>query len=412
MDYTTWNSPSFRLSEKDVNPLAPTISLYETFQAMPDPRRGQGRRYDVALLLCLLILAKLAGQTTLCGATEWIRHRADLIATHLGVARKQMPCQMTYCRLLARLDVQLLDELLAAFFIRWEAQQRCGSEPSRLHTQQGHREHQQLAIDGKAIRATSSQEHRVHLLSCYDVKTGIVQWQYNVADKQNESTALKPLLTASLVKGRIVSLDAMHTQHQLCAQVHRLQGDYVLIAKDNQPTLREDIEDLFEDRTPDRRRWQEAETWDKGHGRLERRHITCSPDLNEWFGKKWEGIQQVFRIERTRRILTTAEVQQEVVYGLSSLSLREAPASRMLEVVRNHWMIENRLHWRRDVTLGEDVCQTRTGAMPSLVARLNCVVLSLMDRLGVSNVPRQARYFDAHVEQALQLLLSGHCSVF
>jgi len=400
------------LSEKDVNTLTAARSLYETFQAMPDPRRGQGRRYEVALLLCLLVLAKLAGQTTLCGATEWIRHRADLIANRLGLARKQMPCQMTYCRLLARLDAQLLDELLAAFFIRWETQQRCGSEPSRLHTQQGYREHQQLAIDGKAIRATSSQEHRVHLLSCYDVKTGTVLWQCNVADKQNEITALKPLLTASLVKGRIVSLDAMHPQHQLCAQVHRLEGDYVLIAKDNQPTLREDITDLFEDRTPDRRRWQQAETWDKGHGRLEHRHITCSPDLNDWFGKQWEGIQQVFRIERTVRTLKTGQVHHEVVYGLSSLSLSQAPATRMLEGVRNHWAIENRLHWRRDVTLGEDACQTRTGAMPSLLARLNCVVLSLMDRLGVSNVPRQARYFDAHVEQALQLLLSGYCSVF
>ena len=379
---------------------------------MPDPRRGQGRRYEVALLLCLLVLAKLAGQTTLCGATEWIRHRAELMSKHFGLARKQMPCQMTYCRLLARLDVQMFDELLAAFFIRWEAQQRCGTEPSRLHTPQGHREHQHVAIDGKAIRATRSQEHRVHLLSCYDVQTGTVLWQCNVSDKQNEISALKPLLTPSLVKGRILSLDAMHTQRQLCAQVHRLEGDYVLIAKDNQPTLREDIEDLFADLAPDRRRWQQAETWDKGHGRLEHRQITCSPELNEWFGKQWEGIEQVFRIERTVHTLKTDEVHHEVVYGLSSLPLSRAPATRMLELVREHWAIENRLHWRRDVTLGEDACQTRTGAMPALLARLNCVVLSLMDRLEVSNVPRQARYFDAHVDQALQLLLSGHCSVF
>lgn len=76
------------------------------------------------------------------------------------------------------------------------------------------------------------------------------------------------------------------------------------------------------------------------------------------------------------------------------------------------YTIENRLHWRRDVTLKEDVCQTRTGAAPNVLARLNSTVLSLMDRLGVSNVARQIRYFDAHVEQALQLLLTGYCSVF
>ena len=84
----------------------------------------------------------------------------------------------------------------------------------------------------------------------------------------------------------------------------------------------------------------------------------------------------------------------------------------MLALISAHWKIENRLHWRRDVTLGEDACQTRTGVVPSLLARLNSAVLSLMDRLGVRNVARQARYFDAVLEQAIQLLLIGHCSVF
>jgi hypothetical protein len=84
----------------------------------------------------------------------------------------------------------------------------------------------------------------------------------------------------------------------------------------------------------------------------------------------------------------------------------------MLGLIRDHWKIENRLHWRRDVTLGEDTCQTRTGAVPSVLARLNSAVLSLMDRLGVRNVAQQARYFDAELEQAIQLLLTGHCSVF
>jgi predicted transposase YbfD/YdcC len=73
--------------------------------------------------------------------------------------------------------------------------------------------------------------------------------------------ALKPLLTPSLIKGRIFTLDAMHTQRLLCARIHRLEGDYLLLAKDNQPTLHEDIADLFADRSPDRRRWQQAETW-------------------------------------------------------------------------------------------------------------------------------------------------------
>ena len=84
----------------------------------------------------------------------------------------------------------------------------------------------------------------------------------------------------------------------------------------------------------------------------------------------------------------------------------------MLSLVRDHWAIENTLHYRRDGSLGEDACQTRTGPVPSLLAQLNSAVLSLMDRVGVGNVARQMRYFDAHPEQALALLLTGSCSVY
>ncbi len=152
--------------------------------------------------------------------------------------------------------------------------------------------------------------------------------------------ALKPWLTQHLIKGRLFTLDAMHTQRALCARIHRLGGDSILIAKDKQPTLHEEIADLFEDRTPDRRRWKSAETWDKGHGRLEHRQITCSPDRNSWFAKDWEGIEQVFRLERTTRLLKTDQTRHEVVYGLSSLSMQQAPPARMLSLIRDHWAIE------------------------------------------------------------------------
>src|SRR5436305_4980413 len=409
MDYTTLTLSAREGTEPETIPIT---SLYEVLQALPDRRRGQGKRYSLALILCFVVLAKLAGEKTMSGATEWIRHPGASLAQRFRLRREDMPCQTTYSHVLAMVDGKRLDELLRAFFVRWEAQSRCGDEPSRLQTPQGQADHAHLAIDGKAIRATSSQPQPVHQLSCYEVATGIVLWHCNVQEKENEISALRPFLTPGNVEGRILTLDAMHTQRTLCAQVHRLEGDYILIAKDNQPTLREDIADLLEDRRPDRRRWQEAETWNKGHGRLEHRHITCSPDLNDWFGKQWEGIEQVFRLERTVCILTTNQLRHEVVYGLSSLSMRQAPPARMLSLIRAHWAIENRLHHRRDVSLGEDACQTRTGPVPALLAQLNSTVLSLMDRAGVGNVARQMRYFDAHLEQALNLVLTGSCSVY
>ena len=81
-------------------------------------------------------------------------------------------------------------------------------------------------------------------------------------------------------------------------------------------------------------------------------------------------------------------------------------------LVQCHWLIENRLHRRRDATLGEDACQSRIAEVVSILARLNSTVLTLMDRLDVRNVARQIRYFDAHFDQAIRLLLTGHCPVF
>jgi hypothetical protein len=99
-------------------------SLYEALHQLSDARRGQGKRYELALILCLLVLAKLAGETSLSGATEWIRHRAALLAEQFRLRRTSMPCQVTYCNVLARVDAKHLDEILAPFCVRWEAERR------------------------------------------------------------------------------------------------------------------------------------------------------------------------------------------------------------------------------------------------------------------------------------------------
>ena len=115
MDYTTLPIPP----DAGLIPEAVAVaSLYEALHQLSDARRGQGKRYELALILCLLVLAKLAGETSLSGATEWIRHRAGFLAEQFNLHRKSMPCQMTYCNVLARVDAKHLDEILATFFVR------------------------------------------------------------------------------------------------------------------------------------------------------------------------------------------------------------------------------------------------------------------------------------------------------
>lgn len=121
---------------------------------------------------------------------------------------------------------------------------------------------------------------------------------------------------------------------------------------------------------------------------MERRELVASTELNEWLAATWPAVEQVFCIHRTSSRQSQRHTQ--TVYGITNLSPMQASAARLLEVVRRHWTIENRLHWRRDVTLGEDHCQVRTGKAPLVLAALNNVVLALFDFLGVRNVPRAA----------------------
>jgi hypothetical protein len=199
----------------------------------------------------------------------------------------------------------------------------------------------------------------------------------------------------------------MHTQREFCQGVQHLQGDSIVIAKDNQPTVREDLEAFFEDAEADRGTWQSDEQIEKGHERLEWPQIWTSPDMNDWFARQWRDVAQVFRLESTVRKLKTGEMHHEVVYRFSSLSQQRAPAARMNTFVRRHWAGENELHWPRDVTLGEDACQSRTGKVPQMLATLNNIVLALMEMLAVPNVVAQMRTFAAFPEQALQLVLRG-----
>ncbi len=139
----------------------------------------------------------------------------------------------------------------------------------------------------------------VHLLSLYEVSTGIVLAQRAVQTKENEISAVPDLLLPVLIKGRIWSADAMHTQKKMCAQLTQNEGDYLLIAKDNQPTTRSDLELFFEDPEAERAGWQSSTPCEKGHGRLEKRTLTGSLDLTDYFPNQWPGIAQVFRLERS-----------------------------------------------------------------------------------------------------------------
>jgi predicted transposase YbfD/YdcC len=404
MDYTTLVSEIREVKEGGENQ---ATSLYEVCRQVVDGRAARGKRYELAALLVVLVLAKLAGMQSLLGASDWIADQQERLCKHLDLSWKRMPCANTYKYVLARLDSQRVNAVLAAWLVRCEAQSRCGREPSRLVMQSSQRS-VHLAIDGKALKGTGTQlyggeDPQKQILHVYEVQTGIVLQQCPIALEHNEVSTLKPLLTEVLCKGRILTADAAQSYHEFGRLVQRAGGDVVVFIKDNTPATRADLELFFEDEQADRRTWQSYVQIEKGHGRLERRQIITSPDLNDYLRHDWGEVGQVFRVQRERTSRDKHSV--EVVYGWTSLSQKRCSPQHLLQVTRDHWMVENRLHWRRDVTLGEDRCGVRFPPVAQMLAVLNTVVLSLMDAHRVANVARQIRRFASHPDEALAWVL-------
>ena len=312
--------------------------------------------------------------------------------------------------MLRAVDAEQVSQVINDLLTRVGAEKRAGEgksrvgEPEPLPQEQAH-----LALDGKTLRGTlghvAADQKKMHQLDLYETRTGVIPKEQVTGEKQNELSIVSQFLTPTLVKGRIFSADALHTQHAFCFSVKRWDGDYVLIAKDNQANLAEDLRLFFTEPPADCRDWRTARTVDKGHGRLEIRELVATTELNDFLAGQWAGVAQVFRLTRT--VYEKGQMRREVVYGITSLSSTQATADRLLELVREHWTIENRLHWRRDVTLREDHCQVRKGGAPRVLAILNSFLLGLLDFLGVGNVPQQMRLFDAHPFQAVRLLLGS-----
>ncbi len=349
-------------------------------------------------ILVFVVLAKLAGEDRLTGIAEWVFHRRKRLARALGLSRPQSPHRTTYSRILGEvIDVDEFEKAVHSFFA------------STLKVKEGI----QVAIDGKALRGSipAGQTRGVHLLAAYVPDEGWVLAQVEVDGKENEIKAAPRLLESIDLRGKIVSADAMLAQRELSVQIVQAGGQYVWTVKDNQPKLRDDIATLFEGEScvagfsPAIEDFPSNTTTDKGDGRIEQRTLTASSDLNEYLD--WPHAQQVFKIRRHVQRVKDSKTTDEITYGITSLGPHQADPKRLSEIVRTHWQIENGLHYRRDETLREDWCHLRMGHTQRMMAAINNLVLGLLLRRGVRNVPQKRRLYAAHWNQALKLITSA-----
>jgi predicted transposase YbfD/YdcC len=372
-------------------------SLFDALCTLQDQRDARGLRYALVTVLVFTLLAKLAGHDHLRGIAQWVRQHAVHLATFLALAHVQAPHATTFSRILGHaVKPEEFCQVAREFF----AQQPAAGTSV------------QITLDGKTMRGTIPVGHSrgVHLLAAFLPAEGWVLFQVEVGSKENEIPAAGRVVKCLDLRGKIITGDALLAQRELSLQILQAGGDYVWIIKDNQPETHQDLVRLFAPESvvkgfspASHDDFRTTETVDKGHGRIERRTITVSSALRGYLN--WPGVAQVFQLERHFTRVADGHITHAVVYGVTSLTASEASPPRLLALTRRHWQIENGLHYRRDDTLKEDRCTLRTGHAAEMMALLNNVVLGLLLRRGVTNVPDARRDYADDLQQALNLIL-------
>jgi predicted transposase YbfD/YdcC len=376
-------------------------ALYRRLQTVPDQRSRQGLRYPVASILLMGVLAKLAGQDSSRAIAHWAQLRKQELCLLFALQRRTMPHYSTWSRVLARgVDPNQLEQVLGDFFASSLA------EESRLR-----RGSIQMCLDGKTLRGTIplGESQGVHLLAAYLPEQGVVLAQVQVNGAFDEPQQAPALLASLDLRGVVVSGDALFAHPNLSVQIVQAQGDYLWVVKANQGGLFDEIQTLFEP-VVSRPGWsappmdfRQAQTIEKGHGRLEKRTITVSSLLADY--SAWPAVAQVFKLE-SQRTDALGRTEQEVRYGITSLPAALADPKRLLQLSRGHWGIENGLHYRRDATMREDHAQLRMGHAPHLLAMLNNTAWGLLARNGTSNLAQARREFSYQLDKALHTLAS------
>ncbi len=256
-----------------------------------------------------------------------------------------------------------------------------------------------IAIDGKTLRKsfdTASSKAAVHMINAYVHENHAVFGQLKVDDKTNEITAIPQLLEMLQLKQATVTIDAMGCQRDIAERIVERQGHYVFSLKGNQSMLHEDVQTFMDDLIANGSTEQHDyyETIEKSHGRIETRKCWSCWDI-DWLVRRhdWAGLSSIAAVECTRTL--NGKTSSERRYFISSHSGKQA--QKIATLIRNHWRVENELHWTLDVSFNEDQCRVRIENAAENLSRIRRISLILLKndktcKLGIKSKRAKAGY--------------------
>ena len=339
------------------------MTLTDAFSGVVDPRTGPARRHDLTEIILMALCAVLCGADTWVDVAEWAEDNEAWLKRYL-VLEHGTPSHDTFGRVFRLLDAKVFE----ACFRDWIS----GLAGVVAGV---------VAIDGKtACGSRDGHNTALHTISAYATASGLCLGQEHTRGKGNEIPAIKALLDTLALKGCIVTLDAIGCQTEIAQKILDRGGDYLLAVKDNQKDLADALREFF----------AEGETWgfgsltishyqslEKDHGRIETRQAMWVSDLS-WLDKKlrdhWPQLAGIGMIERQREINGTVSIERAYYIGSQGITSAESFA----QAARDHWGIENSLHWVLDITFREDDCRVRKDQAPHNFAALRKFALALL----------------------------------
>jgi predicted transposase YbfD/YdcC len=327
------------------------------FAELKDPRLPRTRRHLLPDILLIAIASILSGAAGWDDMERYGKAKRDWLKSFLALPHG-IPSHDTFNRVFQALDPAELEKN----FLDW-----VGAIAERTRGEV-------VAIDGKSLRGTAGSEGKpiVHMVSAWASANNLVLGQRKTDAKSNEITAIPELLRVLELSGTTVTIDAMGCQKSIASQIVEQDGDYILAVKENQPTLLADVKDSFQMLAAG----SVDEQIDCGHGRVETRRCSVLADLSLIDNtENWASLRAVVRIQATRFHKATGKQEHETRYYITSL---KPDAQRLNAAIRQHWGIENKLHWVLDVTFGEDQSRKRAGNAAQNFSLLNRIALNLI----------------------------------
>lgn len=339
------------------------IALIDHFCALEDPRQSWKVIYPLPEILLLILAATLAGADDFVEIEEWGNENLAFLRTFLAYEHG-IPSHDALNDLVNALD----PELFKACFTSWVASLR-DADPDVV------------AIDGKTSRRSHARgkgREPLHLVSAWAARQRLVLGQQAIDEKSNEIKAIPLLLERLMLKGALVTIDAMGTQIEIAEKIIDKGGDYLLALKENRPVLHADVERFFAD--PPKEAVTTCKTTDGDHGRIEERTHSICHDVGWLFSDRrfagepaFPGLAMIGMVESTTE--RGGRIEHTRRYYLSSTRLDAVTFAR---AVRAHWGVENRLHWVLDVVFHDDLARLRSGHGPENMAIVKHMAINLM----------------------------------